>query len=547
VAFSIPVRMEGGPEPADEVQEQMEAQAAKPPEGTGGSGEGGSADASSPSEADSTSAAGSDVLSRFQSWLFSFGFIGVIVAGFLGGFVLNLMPCVLPVISLKVLSFVRQAHEHRLRIFLLTLTYSAGIMTFYLVLAALLFGSGIGWGELFQRPHFVIGMAAVVLAFSLSLFGVFAVFTPRVINDLGQRAEGEGFASAFGTGVLATLLGTACTAPLLSAAIGYASRLGPLLGTIIFVSVGLGMAFPFIVLGAKPAWVRFVPRPGPWMGTFEAIMGFLLLATVIWLLNPLRTQIGDFGLLLSLIFLMSVGIAVWIKGKIEFGAPTTRKLKLYGTAIVIAIAGWLIPFRAFATIRELQAEQAAERLLAMDGEDMRQFRAELERYVAQHSGGGEVKLALVHEWLDGGYYKLDWEDGIPWQHYSPQRVRKAVERGNTVFVDYTASWCASCKTNLKTSINVDDTIRAMRQLNVVPFEADYSSFDPQITKDLEQFGRAGVPLYLVYKPGDPKNPQVLPEFLTPSIVVDALNRAGPSNVVRPVADEDATKVARVNP
>jgi len=517
IGFAVPLRMAGGPAATEEVWVG------------GGSAAGGSAaPADEPLEVAADSAP--NLFIRAQNWLIGLGFAGVVAAGILGGFLLNFMPCVLPVISIKVLSFVRQAQEDRKRIFWLSLTYSAGIMSFYVVLASLYFSVGTGWGELFQNPVFVIGMAAVVLAFALSLFGVFALFAPAVVNKLGEKAEGEGYPSAFFTGVLATLLGTACTAPFLSAAIAYASQLHPVQGTAIFLAVGFGMAFPFVLLGANPAWVRFIPKPGPWFGAFEAAMGFLLLGTVVWLLNPLRGQIGDYGLLLSLIFLLAVAAAAWIKGRIEFGAPTARKVRLYGLALVVLLVGWLFPFRWMSTIPKLTADRVRAEELHADG-------LLLNSLLGDPELGPQVGGLLVP--------RVDWSaaEGIPWQPYRRARAMLAVRSGYTVFVDYTADWCASCKTNLKTSIDRAETIQVMRELNVIPFEADYTLKRPEITEDLRRFQRAGVPLYLVYKPFDTDNPEKLPEILTPSMVIDALRRAGPSRPTAAATLDPSAKTA----
>lgn len=540
IEWSLPIRMEGGPAPATGDDEFA---AATIPENDPGATRTGSEEAdravqvpadaaqradraSDRTGAESTGAThpGANApspsgSSNLATWLSSaeaffnrYGFTGVLAMAFIGGLVLNLMPCVLPVISLKVLSFVRQAGEDRGRILALGLTYCAGILVFFGFLAVLFATTGTGWGQLFQKPRVVIGLAAVVTAFALSLFGVFAVFTPKVIDHLGQKAaEREGLPSAFATGLLATFLGTACTAPFLSAAIGAATRYPPTQGAMIFMAVGVGMAFPFVLLSAQPAWLKFVPRPGPWMHTFEVLMGFLLLGTAVWLLNPLRDQIGDWGLLLTIIFLLFVSLAVWVKGRIQFGDPPSRKLAMNGLALAIVAVGWLLPFRAMGTIDELRLDVSHRRKLINDGKLFAQLDA---------SQRGEVA------------WKPDWSRGIPWLEYDEQHVRRYVEAGYTVFVDFTASWCASCKTNLKTSIDVEATRALMRELNVVPIEADYSSEDPMIKSVLARFKRAGVPLYLVYSPGRPDDPQILPELLTPQIVTDALRKAGPSKPER---------------
>jgi thiol:disulfide interchange protein DsbD len=496
VEFAIPLRMAGGPAPPAAPEDWAAAppvESARPAPPTAAPPD------VRPGESDSA-------INRLQDWLLSFGYFGALALAFLGGLALNVMPCVLPVISLKVLSFVRQSHEDRGRIFRLGLTYSAGILSFFGVLAAFFSLGGQGWGQLFQNPRVVLGLAAVVTAFAMSLFGVWALFTPRVINQLGAKAEGEGYSSAFFTGVLATFLGTACTAPFLSAALGAASRFTAPQGAGIFLGIGLGMALPFVLLAANPAWLRFVPRPGPWMSTFEAGMGFFLLGTVIWLLNPLRGQLGDYGLLLSLIFLLTVAAAAWVKGRIGFTDPPARRARLYALAGALLLAGWVLPFRAMSTIDELVDEQ----IRRQDWLD-----------AGQRALAGGPPAALVDA--------PDWSrERIEWRRYKRARALATVSAGYTVFVDYTADWCANCKTMLKTAIEQPETIRAMKELNVVPYTADYTLPVPEIKEDLARFKRGGVPVFVVYRPGDTERPEILPEIITTQSLVDALRRAGPS-------------------
>lgn len=505
VTFTIPVRMKGGPAPTGAVETGATAEPSIDSTETQAAGPAPPAAASPPTAP--VQRAG--LLDRVQNWFLSFGYKGVLALAFLGGILLNLMPCVLPVVSLKILSFVKQAKEDRRRIFLLGSAYCAGILVFFGLFAVIFWQTDkqFGWGQQFQRPVVVLWLAALITALALSLFGVFTLFTPKVVNQLGEKAEGEGLPSAFFTGVLATVLGTACTAPLLSAAVGAASRFPPAEGAVVFVVVGVGMALPFFILSVNPKWLRFVPRPGPWMETFEALMGFLLLGTVVWLLYPLQGQLGSFGLLMAMIFLLMVALAVWVKGKVRFGDPLGRKTKLHATALLILALGWLFPFRVFSTIPALEA---AERHRAeLIGE------AEYARFTGRSASG-------VPQW-----HPTDWSE-IPWLGYKRERALAHVRAGYTVFVDYTADWCVNCKANLKSSIDRTEVIQVMKELNVVPYEADYTRKDPEIKADLKRFGRGGVPMYLVYSPGDPDHPQVLPELLTPQVVIDALRRAGPS-------------------
>lgn len=535
-SFVIPVQMEGGAAPGnpDEnfVPKVQRADAGPVNVPAAGAGQ-------APASASSSTA--TTFQARVEKWFAGFGNIGIVFLAFIGGLLLNLMPCVLPVISLKVLSFVRQAHEERWRIFELGMAYSAGILTFFGFLTFMFLTFQKGWGELFQSPTVVIVLAGVVFALALSLFGVFTIFTPRVVSELATKAEGESIGSAFGTGVLATLLGTACSGPGLGAALGAASKMTPVWGGSVFMAVGFGMAAPFILLAAQPAWVRFVPKPGKWMKTFEEVMGFLLLCTVIWLINPLREQIGGWGMMMALLFFIGVAIACTVKGRIGWGDSTPRKLRLYGIATGTLALSWLVAFGGILapflpSIDTMIDDHAEERKLLADGQQFRQFQKKIEEL----SANGEGSAGDLASLLKDASYDLKWDKGIPWQHFERERVRRAVEKGYTVFVDYTASWCASCKTNKNTSIDVEETRRVMRELNVIPFEADYSLKDPAIKIDLDKYERPGVPMYLVYQPHKPDDPEVLPEVLTPSIVIDGLRRAGPSKLAAKPASSDIT-------
>lgn len=440
-------------------------------------------------------------LERVQRWFERGGVLGYLGLAVIGGFLLNFMPCVLPVISLKVLSFVKQAQESRFRVAMLGLTFAAGIIASYLVLAWLAFAAEKTWGGLFQYPQVIIGLAAVVTAFSLSLFGVFTLSPPAAVDQLGAKVAGEGLGSAFGMGILATLLGTACTAPFLSFVIAIAVKQTATVGVLIFAAAGFGMAFPYILLTLNPAWLRFVPRAGPWMKTFEQVMGFVLLGTVLWVIYPLPNQITGKGLIWALCFVLAVSFAAWLYGRVEFGAEPGKRIRYYGGALLVIVLGWYLPFRQFNTIESLQAEAVALRM---------------------------GNTAVVE----------NWDKEIPWRPYRRADAMSMVAAGHTVFIDYTADWCASCKANEASSLNIDSTRQLMAELKVVPYKADYTSETPEIKADLKRLGRAGVPVYVVYSPGDAERPNILPELLTPSIVHDALRQAGPSR---------ASRLARASP
>jgi thiol:disulfide interchange protein len=354
----------------------------------------------------------------------------------------------------------------------------------------------------------LIGLAAVVTAFALSLFGVFSLNPPRAVNELGARVQGrEGLASAFGTGLLATVLGTACTAPFLSAAVAVATGLArrgrhaEAFG--VFLFAGLGMAMPYALLTWQPAWLKVLPRPGPWMEVFERAVGFVLLATVVWLLSPLAHQIGTDGLMATLVFLLVVAVAAWLFGRRRFDVPAARRAAVYlGLALMLG-GGWFAVFRWWRPLDVLAATQWEMRLT-----------------------GGSVDQFT---WRSDGR--------IPWVPYTRARAEAAVQSGRTVFVDYTAEWCVNCKANEKLVLETSAVRSVMKELGVVPFKADFTSFDAEIRADLSRYGRSGVPMYLVIPANRPERATVLPEVLTVGVVVEALRAAGPSVEARvePVA------------
>jgi len=441
------------------------------------------------------------VVGRITGYMTSLGVLGYLGLAFIGGLVMNLMPCVLPVISIKILSFVQQARESRLRVLTLGLSFSAGIVVSFIVLGLLILGllKGLGleleWGGQYQKPVLLIAFSAVVTALALSLFGVFTLSPPRFVLDMGGRVEAEGHVNAFAMGLLATILGTACTAPFISLVIAWALRQPPAIGMLVFVLAGFGMALPYILLAAHPAWLRFVPRPGPWMETFEHVMGFLLLGTVAYFLHALGIQLGAQGLLWTIVFLLFVAAGMWCYGRAGFGSSPRRQAVCYTGTVLLIAGGWWWCFGYMNRIPELAAQQHA-----------------LVKTMGQ--------LAEV-EWTDS--------ESIPWIPYSRAKMLELVNAGKTVFIDYTAEWCVNCKYNEKVVINTPAVREAMRRLGVVPIRADYTLEDPEIKADLERFKRAGVPMYVVVPANRPDEPILLNEILTQRAVIEALNRAGPSD------------------
>ena len=399
-----------------------------------------------------------------------------------GGFILNLMPCVLPVISLKVLGIISHAGEDRGRVRALGLAFAGGIeLTFLglagLVLALKLAGEQIGWGFQFQFPEFVVFMAALVFALGLSLFGVFTL-NVRVSGELS--ASGEGLLGSFSNGVLATILATPCTAPFLGTALGFAfSQSGPVV-VLIFAAIGVGMALPYLLLALKPGWMRWLPAPGPWMEWFKQLMGFLLMGTVVWLLWVLGNQLGLEGVIWTISFLLVLGLACWMIGSwIDLRTNRIKRRFVWGLSLMLVVTAYVVL---------LQPILQTERAWAM---------------------------------AEGGHR------GQVWQPYTPERLDRLLAEGRIVFIDFTAEWCWTCKINERAVLEDAEVRARFAELDVAMVKADWTNRNPEITRLLRSFGRSGVPLYVLY-PGKGGEPIVLPELITPSIVIESLDRADSS-------------------
>lgn len=401
------------------------------------------------------------------------GILIFLLFGFLGGLILNVMPCVLPVISIKILSFVQQAGEDRGRVFRLGLSFCAGIMVWFWVFACVT----LFWTPPLQNPGVVIGLTAIMFVFGLSLFGVWEMNLPGfAAQAAGDATEKEGYGGAFMKGLLATLLGTACTAPLLAGALSWASTQPKVVAFAVFTAAGVGMALPYFLLSANPGWMKFLPRPGNWMITFKQFMGFLLVGTAVWLLMTVAAQLGGPGVVQTVSFLTFLALGCWIIGKTPHGAGFGRQTGMWTAAAVIAVSG----------------------------------------------GWFSYKYLYSHAVLPGSDRPFEWVE------YRKGLAEDLSAKGHTVLVDYTASWCLSCKANEATAIEVPSTLKVIEDFKVIAIKADYSNNDPDMAEDLRRFGRPSVPMCLVYSPKKPDSPELLPVILTAGTVQDALKRAGPS-------------------
>jgi thiol:disulfide interchange protein DsbD len=387
--------------------------------------------------------------------------LGVWLAlAFIAGMILNVMPCVLPVVSIKILSFVQQAGESRSRIFALGLSFAAGILVVFLVLAALAAFAGKGWGEQFQNPNFIVVMIAVVFAFSLSMFDVFELGVPSQVGALASGVKREGLVDAFFKGMMATVLATPCSGPFLGSTLAWSVTQSTATIFLIFLMIGLGMAAPYVVLTANPGALKIVPKPGAWMQTFKHLMGFLLLGTVVYLMTSLRQDL----LLFTVAFLLFVALACWWWGK--FATYDQSSGARIGTLLAsLAIVG------------------VGARLSFVD-----------------------LKGLFSRE---GSH--------VAWVAFDPELLAKHQSEGRTVFVDFTANWCPNCKYN---EFNVYESaeVRAlMERKGVVAMKADITNDGPctdMIRRLMSELGARSIPFCAVF-PGDrPKEPFVRLDIVT---------------------------------
>jgi thiol:disulfide interchange protein DsbD len=399
---------------------------------------------------------------------------------FLGGLLLNLMPCVFPVLFLKGLGLVHSGHGelHKLRAH--GMVYAAGILVSFWALVAVLLGlraagATLGWGFQFQSPVFLSLMAGLLFFLGLSLAGQFEIGL-TLTSAGGSLAQKQGYTGSFFTGVLAVVVATPCTAPFMGAAVGYALAQSAAVTFAVFTALALGLAAPYVALTLQPAWTRLLPRPGAWMEVLRQAVAVPIFATVIWLAWVLAQAYGASVLAALLASFLLLAIAGWFLGR----WPAKR----WSTTVAALILLGVIALAVF-----------AQRLVGD----------------ARESVGSSGKTALASA-----------AAGV-WEPWSPQLLAAYQAQGRPVFVDFTAAWCLSCQVNERVALNQPEVKQAFQSANVALLRADWTRHDEAITQALTALGRSGVPAYALYTPGQSK-PQLLPEVLTPGIVTDAIGR-----------------------
>ena len=406
---------------------------------------------------------------------------------FVGGIILNLMPCVLPVLSLKLFSLIKQAGESRGRLLALGGATTAGILVSFWVLAAVVAavkagGGSAGWGMQFQSAGFIAFMVILLTAFAMSFFGVFEIWLPwNATTKMDAAGQKAGIAGAFFTGALLVLLSTPCSAPLLGTAMGFAfAQTTPIL-FLFFTAAGLGLALPYMLVSAFPKVLKVFPKPGVWMVHLQRVMGILLLASVGWLFWIVNEQAGIVGVeLFAAVAIASIACSVLL-GK--FAKPGTAFVREIAVIILSAGALFSIWFAGIAP----EYEKAATAT----------FNARLQEKVT--------------------------EDG--WFRYSPALIEEFAKAKRTVFIDVTADWCLTCKANEAAVLDDDDFIRAMDSLNVALVKADWTRETPEVNALLQSMEKSGVPAYAIYPAGDTSRQIVLPELLTVEGIVEKIQNS----------------------
>ena len=391
---------------------------------------------------------------------------------FLGGLILNLMPCVFPVLSLKILHLV-DGSRRKGSLAMHGLTFTAGVMLSMIALAGLLIalrsaGWAIGWGFQLQTPWVVAVLALLFFTLALNLFGLFEFTAASHLADSRavKKLPATGPAGSFFSGVLAVIVASSCTAPFMGAALGYAVLQSNLQSTLIFAALGLGMALPWLILTLVPVWVKLLPKPGPWMVTFKRLMAIPMAAAALWLLWVLSRQVTIYGLLTVLLATGSAATLLWSIGREQYGRGRSQVLKLISGAVTLACVGLV-------AIGTFDRPSAA-------------------------AGNGN------------------------WQPWSEEAVAAAAAEGKPVVVDFTAAWCVTCQFNKAAALRTEAAEAELSRLGYVRLEADWTNRDARITEVLNRFGRTGVPLYLLYSAqGDTT---VLPELLSESSFIEALRK-----------------------
>ena len=403
----------------------------------------------------------------------------LLASAFLGGIILNLMPCVFPVLSLKVLGLMQHADENHSTVRRQALLYALGVVSgfwvfSFILMAAKSAGASIGWGFQLQYPGFVLVLCFLLLLISLNLYGVFEVGS-RVQALADKESRRWRLTGNFFNGLLATILATPCTAPFMGAATAAAVTQQALIGFLVFTMLGTGMALPYVIIAWWPSLSRFLPGPGEWMITFRQLFAFPLLATVLWLGMVFEKQAGIEAFWWLSAGLLTASIGAWLYGKCQHPSNSASERRIGALSALVLIG--LGIFMAFPGSSDRITENG----------------------------------------------KTETHSGLEWEKFSPEKLREYQSQGRAVLLDFTAAWCITCKVNERLAFSSEKVQERMRSLNLALLRADWTSRDPEIAGEIAKFGRNGVPLNALYSSNSRKKPFIFPSLLTPGILLRGLD------------------------
>lgn len=426
---------------------------------------------------------------------YSFGIIILFALG--GGFILNFMPCVLPVIGLKIASFVEQAGYSRGRVIMLNVYYSLGLLTVFMVLATLAAFWSFSWGQQNQMVGFNIVMASIVFAMGLSMIGVWEIPIPGLAMSTGANklSQKEGPQGAYFKGLLTTVLAVPCSGPGLATAIAYCQNKPPHIIYAVFFFLALGMAAPYLMIGAFPSLIRFLPKPGEWMETFKQVMGFVLLGTVVFLLSYIPVEY----VVPTIALLFGIWMACWWFGRVPAWETGSKRFKAALVSCAIFASVYAVSFYWLDDVMLERVEKNAVRI------------------------ADDVKLRLAR-----GKSKGAEDAKLAWQPYSVAKLGQLTSEKRTVMVDFTADWCLTCKFLEKTVLNTKEVKDLVEQNQVDTLLADWTNIDEEVTESLKKLNSKQIPVLAIFPADNPKKPIVLMGAYSQQTLLDALRRAGPS-------------------
>jgi len=403
---------------------------------------------------------------------------------FIGGIILNITPCVLPILPIRIMSIRNQAQKDRTKVLNHTLVYALGVLISFAVMAGIFIvlqkaGESVGWGLQNQNPGFVVTLMAIVFVFALSLLGVFEITVPGM-NTANKATSRGGYGGSFFGGIFAFLMAISCTGPFLGAALPFALALPPVLMLIFFLTIGLGFAFPFLLIGFFPKALKIIPKPGNWMIIFKEVMGFVLLIIVYTQLKTLLLLTDGEYLLKVLWFLVILGFSTWLYGrfvKVENSKLTQWLFTIIPLVLIIFAAVNYLPF------------------------------TKTEKIEIQSKSGELIPAPNTPE---------------GWYIFNEDMLNKALKEGRAVFLDIGAAWCKNCMTNEKTVLFTDTMMQEFKKKNVLLLRGDFTKKDETLLAWIKKHGRAGVPFNALYIPGE--EPHIFGELLTKDEVINALNK-----------------------